>query len=270
MKLLISPGDRTEDGAETEPPPCDPFRFWCFSSCVLIAPPTSADLSPAFGSRLASSLGDLYAADAEEDEKTRISSVSVSHSPSHMAPPPLSNYGSGPRGMQHEVNNNGPLYGGPVTPPAGTGYARPQHQDGHGAYSAMKGPSGRYLSRSIPVSPLTQQQQLSPAPGFWLVLSVLASETDRIQREDASVRFWTPLCLTEHFSFLMRRFLFDSQILLEMHQKWEATNLSSTGSDLSLRPSELGTSSISVTFTVDIYREKFPIIIRIKTNKEAV
>uniref|UniRef100_A0A3Q2DIG7 Cell division cycle 14Ab n=1 Tax=Cyprinodon variegatus TaxID=28743 RepID=A0A3Q2DIG7_CYPVA len=143
---------------------------------VVFAPPTSADLSSAFGSRLANSLGDLYGADIEEDEKTLFSSlppssspsVSVSSSPSLLAPPSLSNYGSGPRSMQHEVNNNSTLYSGSVAPPASKGYMRPPHQDaggyrGHGPYSAMKGPSGRYLSRSIPVSPLTQQQ-LSPSP----------------------------------------------------------------------------------------------------------
>lgn len=149
---------------------------------VVFAPPTSADLSSAFGSRLANSLGDLYGADIEEDEKTPFSSlppssspsVSVSSSPSLLAPPSLSNYGSGPRSMQHEVNNNTTLYSGSVAPPAGKGYMRPPHQDaggyrGHGPYSAMKGPSGRYLSRSIPVSPLTQQQ-LSPSPLIWLFL----------------------------------------------------------------------------------------------------
>ncbi|XP_035996678.1 dual specificity protein phosphatase CDC14AB isoform X1 [Fundulus heteroclitus] len=123
--------------------------------------PMSNIRSSAVSSRLASSLGDLYAADVEEDEKTPFpslppSSVSVSPSPSPLAPPPLSNYGSGPRSAQHEVNNNSTsLYGGSAAPPAGKGYMRPQHQDVsayrvHGPYSAMKGPSGRYLSRSIP------------------------------------------------------------------------------------------------------------------------
>ncbi|MEQ2203100.1 hypothetical protein XENOCAPTIV_024599 [Xenoophorus captivus] len=59
------------------------------------------------------------------------------------------------RSMQQEVNNNSTLYSSSVAPPAGKGYIRPQPQDigayrGHGPYSAMKGPSGRYLSRSIP------------------------------------------------------------------------------------------------------------------------
>uniref|UniRef100_A0A3Q2NSC2 protein-tyrosine-phosphatase n=1 Tax=Fundulus heteroclitus TaxID=8078 RepID=A0A3Q2NSC2_FUNHE len=159
-----------------------PLPLMVFIS-VVFAPPTSADLSSAVSSRLASSLGDLYAADVEEDEKTPFpslppSSVSVSPSPSPLAPPPLSNYGSGPRSAQHEVNNNSTsLYGGSAAPPAGKGYMRPQHQDVsayrvHGPYSAMKGPSGRYLSRSIPVSPLTQQQLCSDR-----VLPVLASVT---------------------------------------------------------------------------------------------
>ncbi|XP_008404590.1 dual specificity protein phosphatase CDC14AB isoform X2 [Poecilia reticulata] len=121
--------------------------------------PMSNIRSSAFGSRLASSLGDLYAADAEEDEKTPFSSLppssssSVSVSPAPSAPSP--GYGGGPRGAQHEVNNNSTLYGGSAAPPAVQGYMRPQHQDvsafrGRGPYSAMTGPSGRYLSRSIP------------------------------------------------------------------------------------------------------------------------
>ncbi|XP_047231101.1 dual specificity protein phosphatase CDC14AB isoform X2 [Girardinichthys multiradiatus] len=125
--------------------------------------PMSNIRSSAFGSRLASSLGDLYAADIEEDEKPSFSSlppsssssVSLSPSPSPLAPPSLSNYGSRTRSMQQEVNNNSTLYCSSVAPPAGKGYIRPQPQDigayrGHGPYSAMKGPSGRYLSRSIP------------------------------------------------------------------------------------------------------------------------
>ncbi|XP_037530363.1 dual specificity protein phosphatase CDC14AB [Nematolebias whitei] len=116
--------------------------------------------SSAFGLRLANSLGDLYTADIEEDEKTPYSSappsssVSLGPSPSSIAPPSLSCYGNGPRGLQHEVNNNGgALYGGSVAPPAGKSFIRSLHQDpfsGHGPYSATKGPSGRYLSRSIP------------------------------------------------------------------------------------------------------------------------
>ncbi|XP_051231563.1 dual specificity protein phosphatase CDC14AB isoform X2 [Dicentrarchus labrax] len=133
-------------------------------------------------SRLASSLGDLYAADLEEDKNSPYSSlppssssspVSLSPSPSSLVPPSLGRYGNGTRSVQHEINNNSGLYGVSVAPPAGksSGFAlssKPGPQDfspyrGPGPYSALKGPSGRYLSRSIPVSPLTQQQ-LSSAP----------------------------------------------------------------------------------------------------------
>ncbi|KAM6939103.1 dual specificity protein phosphatase CDC14AB [Lycodopsis pacificus] len=63
-----------------------------------------------------------------------------SSTPSPLAPPSLCRYGNGPRGAQHEVNNNS---------------SRPDPQDfrGPGPYSALKGPSGRYLSRSIPSLP---------------------------------------------------------------------------------------------------------------------
>lgn len=134
-------------------------------------------LSSALSSRLASSLSDLYAADVEENRKTSYtslpspssssSSMSLNPSPSSMSPSSLSRYGNSPRNMQHEVNNNSGPYGGPTAPPTGKGFVRPGPQDlnyrGPGSHSAMKGPSGRYLSRSIPVSPLTQQQ-LSPSP----------------------------------------------------------------------------------------------------------
>ncbi|XP_028443060.1 LOW QUALITY PROTEIN: dual specificity protein phosphatase CDC14AB [Perca flavescens] len=92
-------------------------------------------------SRLASSsLSDLYAA---EDNKNS-SSYSSLHllppsSSSPLAPPPLCRYGNGPRSSpQREVNNNSGPYGG----------VRGGPQD----YSAYRGPgpSGRYLSRSIP------------------------------------------------------------------------------------------------------------------------
>ncbi|KAM6921671.1 dual specificity protein phosphatase CDC14AB [Xenentodon cancila] len=126
--------------------------------------PASHIRSSALGSRLASSLSDLYAADIEDDRKTPYSSLppssssslSVSPLPSPVAPPPLSCYGNVPHSMmQHEVNNNSGVYDGPVAPPAGKGFVRPGFQDyspysGRGPYSAMKGPSGRYLSRSIP------------------------------------------------------------------------------------------------------------------------
>lgn len=109
-------------------------------------------------SRLASSLTDLYAADAEEDKNPSYSSLPLpSSSPlslgspsSPLAPAPLCRYGNGPRGAQHEVNNNRGPYGGPAAPSS-----RPGPQDfspyrGPGPHGALKGPSGRYLSRSIP------------------------------------------------------------------------------------------------------------------------
>lgn len=115
--------------------------------------------SSALGSRLASSLSDLYAADMEEDRKSPYSppplsssSVSLSPAPTSMAPTSLGRYGNGLRSMQQEVNNNSGPYGGPAVPPAGKSFARPGPQD----YVPYR--TGRYLSRSIPVSPLTQQQ----------------------------------------------------------------------------------------------------------------
>uniref|UniRef100_A0A3P8TTF7 Cell division cycle 14Ab n=1 Tax=Amphiprion percula TaxID=161767 RepID=A0A3P8TTF7_AMPPE len=144
-------------------------------------PPPPADLSSALGSRLASSLSDLYAGDIEEDGNTPYSplppsspssspssSVSLSSTPSSLVQPSLSRYGNGPRTVQHEVNNNSGPFGGSGMPPAGKNFIRTGPQDfspyrGPGPYSAMTGPSGRYLSRSIPVSPLTQQQ-LSTTP----------------------------------------------------------------------------------------------------------
>nr|XP_019966545.1 PREDICTED: dual specificity protein phosphatase CDC14AB-like [Paralichthys olivaceus] len=139
----------------------------------------------ALGSRLASSLTDLY---VEEETTNRFSSppppssssVPLSPSSSSLVSSSLCRYGNGPRGMQHEVNNNSSLFGS-TAPPPGKSFVHPGPQDfsacrGPGPYSAMKGPSGRYLSRSIPVSPLTRQQ-LSPAPFSWLALSLLLSQT---------------------------------------------------------------------------------------------
>uniref|UniRef100_A0A3B4Y4M4 protein-tyrosine-phosphatase n=1 Tax=Seriola lalandi dorsalis TaxID=1841481 RepID=A0A3B4Y4M4_SERLL len=140
-------------------------------SCVVCdaLPPSSA-----LGSRLASSLSDLYAPDMEENRKTPYSSpppsssssVSLSPALSTLVPPSLGRYGNSLRSMQHEVNNNSGPYSSSTAPPTGKSFVRPGPQDfgayrGPGPYSAVKGPSGRYLSRSIPVSPLTQQQ-LSP------------------------------------------------------------------------------------------------------------
>ena len=109
------------------------------------------------------------------------SSVSLSPSPSALAPLSLSRYGNGARGVQQEVNNNSGVYGGSAAPPAGksSGFigSRPGPQDfnpyrGPGPYSALKGPSGRYLSRSIPVSPDTAAARPRPS----LLIGCLCSD----------------------------------------------------------------------------------------------
>ncbi|XP_037618987.1 dual specificity protein phosphatase CDC14AB-like isoform X2 [Sebastes umbrosus] len=123
----------------------------------------SRSASQPISSRLASSLGDLYGADVDEDRtapyspllpppssSSSSSSVSISSTSSPLAPPSLCRYGNGPRSAQHEVNNNGGLYGGSAVPSG-----RPGPQDfspyrGPGPYGPLKGPAGRYLSRSIP------------------------------------------------------------------------------------------------------------------------
>uniref|UniRef100_A0A3Q3W6V6 protein-tyrosine-phosphatase n=1 Tax=Mola mola TaxID=94237 RepID=A0A3Q3W6V6_MOLML len=108
------------------------------------------------------SLSDLFTAHVEEEKNSLYSSpllpssasVSPNPSPSCLAPPSLCHYVNGPFGVQHEVNSSG-LYRVSAAPPAGkcSGFvlsSRPGPQD----LSPYKGPSGRYLSRSIPVSPL--------------------------------------------------------------------------------------------------------------------
>ncbi|XP_026201585.1 dual specificity protein phosphatase CDC14AB isoform X2 [Anabas testudineus] len=113
--------------------------------------------SSALSSRLASSLSDLYAADVE-NRKAPYSSLSPSSSSSVSLSPSLSSivhHGNGPSSAQREVNNNSGPYGGPAASPTGKGFVRPGPQDlspyrVSGPHSAMKGPSGRYLSRSIP------------------------------------------------------------------------------------------------------------------------
>uniref|UniRef100_A0A665U626 Cell division cycle 14A n=1 Tax=Echeneis naucrates TaxID=173247 RepID=A0A665U626_ECHNA len=109
--------------------------------------------SLALGSRLASS-------------KTLYSPLPSSSSVSSLALSSSNHHGNGLRSMQHEANNSC-SHGGSMAPPTGKCFVRPGPQDyssyrGLGPYSAMKGPSGRYLSRSIPVSPL-KQQQLGPS-----------------------------------------------------------------------------------------------------------
>ncbi|XP_074490480.1 dual specificity protein phosphatase CDC14AB isoform X2 [Sebastes fasciatus] len=120
----------------------------------------SRSASQPISSRLASSLGDLYGADVDEDRTapyslllpppSSSSSVSISSTSSPLVPPSLCRYGNGPRSAQHEVNNNGGLYRGSAVPSG-----RPGPQDfspyrGPGPYGPLKGPAGRYLSRSIP------------------------------------------------------------------------------------------------------------------------
>ncbi|XP_053179104.1 dual specificity protein phosphatase CDC14AB isoform X1 [Scomber japonicus] len=107
--------------------------------------------SSPLSSRLASSLSDLYATDVEEDRKTPFASLPPSSSssplspaPSPLTPPSMCRYGNVPRSMQHEVNNNSGPYGGRPGPQDFSPYRVP------GPYSALNGPSGRYLSRSIP------------------------------------------------------------------------------------------------------------------------
>uniref|UniRef100_UPI0037E7B23A dual specificity protein phosphatase CDC14AB isoform X1 n=2 Tax=Semicossyphus pulcher TaxID=241346 RepID=UPI0037E7B23A len=127
----------------------------------------SSSASNIRSSRLACSLSDLYAADLEEESAAYSSlpppsssaSVSLSSSPSSLVPPSLCRYGNSPRSLQHEVNNNSSVYGGSAAPPAGKSsglvLSRTGPQDFSpyrcpGPYSALKGPAGRYLSRSIP------------------------------------------------------------------------------------------------------------------------
>ncbi|XP_071755610.1 dual specificity protein phosphatase CDC14AB isoform X2 [Centroberyx gerrardi] len=128
------------------------------------SPPSSASnlRSTAINSRLASSLGDLYAADAEEDRKSPYTSLPppssspITPSPSSLPQPALPRYANGPRTPQHEVNNNS-QYSGPAAPPAGgAGKSSAFRQQDfspyrpQAPYSAVKGAPGRYLSRSIP------------------------------------------------------------------------------------------------------------------------
>ncbi|XP_062251731.1 dual specificity protein phosphatase CDC14AB isoform X1 [Platichthys flesus] len=138
------------------PSPLKSFRFPSSSSSAAAkrigrSPSSMASniRSSALGSRLASSLTDLYV----EEETTNhysspppsSSSVPLSPSSSSLVPSSLCRYGNGPRGLQHEVNNNNSRPFSSTVPPAGKSFVR-----GPGAYSAMKGPPGRYLSRSIP------------------------------------------------------------------------------------------------------------------------
>lgn len=121
-------------------------------------PEVGSNLSFVLSSRLASSLSDLYSPDSALSSPPSSSSVSLSPSPASLGPPLLCRYGNSYHSMQHEVNNNnsgggGGLYGGSAPPPVLGG--RP-------------GPSGRYLSRSIPVSqPRPLAARWPPPPSPW-------------------------------------------------------------------------------------------------------
>ncbi|XP_029282547.1 dual specificity protein phosphatase CDC14AB-like [Cottoperca gobio] len=94
-------------------------------------------------SRLASSLSDLYV-DVEDASPPPPSAVSLSSSPSHMAPPPLCRYGNGPRSTQHEVNNNG---GGPYADSVAPSGRIQDLSPYRVSYSALRGRSGTLLER---------------------------------------------------------------------------------------------------------------------------
>lgn len=119
--------------------------------------------SSALSSRLASSLSDLYASELNEERKSVYASLPVSSSSSVSS----SSVVSRGYGGRSEVNNNNSSGGALFTgPSASTGkshahfhgnrdvrWAGPQEYGGYrgnGPHSALKGPSGRYLSRSIP------------------------------------------------------------------------------------------------------------------------
>ncbi|XP_034035162.1 dual specificity protein phosphatase CDC14AB isoform X2 [Thalassophryne amazonica] len=114
--------------------------------------------STATNRRLTSSLSDLYSADPEGDQKpAHASLLSFSTEDSQRN---LPHYGTG---LPREVNNNGPYTSSAVLHTGKSSIfnhrGRPGPQDfslypGTGPYNAVKGPapSGRYLSRSIPVS----------------------------------------------------------------------------------------------------------------------
>ncbi|KAK1897200.1 Vascular cell adhesion protein 1 [Dissostichus eleginoides] len=98
---------------------------------------SSTTVSNIRSSRLASSLSDLYSDLDDSSSPPSSPSVSLGPSPSHMAPPPsLGRYGNGVRGAHLEVNNN-------------SDEGRPQDPY-RVSHSALQGPAGRYLSRSIP------------------------------------------------------------------------------------------------------------------------
>ncbi|XP_061834292.2 dual specificity protein phosphatase CDC14AB isoform X1 [Nerophis lumbriciformis] len=122
-------------GDQSSASPLKSFKFPTSSSAAVAAVKRigrSPSSSSSMSSRLASSLGDVYAAQAEEDMK-----MYTSHPPptSSLAAPSPCSYGNGPRGTQHEVH--GGALAGSAAPPSSP-------------YGALTAPSGRYLSRSIP------------------------------------------------------------------------------------------------------------------------
>lgn len=177
---------------------------WCLG-CVLciyvpFPSPIYLSLSSFINCRLASSLGNLYAADSSEGNRklpyTPSSSHSSSSPPSIVTTPiPPSGWAASVHGYvangvhganyhHHEVNNN--QYNSSPTgvfSPAGA----PQHAAGRlgpgpdkyspfrpqqEGYSGLSGPSGRYLSRSIPVSVCPTPKNTPTSPSFWYFYTI--------------------------------------------------------------------------------------------------
>lgn len=164
---------------------------WGVSLCIYMFPlllpfppyicPPPTHLSSSINSRLASSLGNLYAANGGEDNKklpfaptssppSSPPSSIVTITPSGRTAPGPCYVANGSRGTNYhhsEANNNqynsspagifshGGLAGAPHHAASRLG-PRPEdygpYRSQKGGYSGLSGPSGRYLSRSIPVS----------------------------------------------------------------------------------------------------------------------
>nr|XP_057928691.1 dual specificity protein phosphatase CDC14AB isoform X2 [Doryrhamphus excisus] len=133
----------TMGGDQSSTSPLKSFKFPTSSVAAAAAkrigrsPSSSSSMrsDTSSSSRLASSLGDVYAAHAEEDRKMYASLPTPSSSISSLAPPSLCSYGNGPHGTLHEVHSG--MLAGSAAPPSLS-------------YGALTAPSGRYLSRSIP------------------------------------------------------------------------------------------------------------------------
>uniref|UniRef100_A0A8C7G6K7 Cell division cycle 14Ab n=1 Tax=Oncorhynchus kisutch TaxID=8019 RepID=A0A8C7G6K7_ONCKI len=139
-----------------------------FPSIYLSTPPTH--LSSSINSRLASSLGNLYAANGGEDNKKL--PFAPTSSPPSSPPSSIANnnqYNSSPAG----IFSHGGLAGAPHHA-AGRLGPRPEdygpYRSQKGGYSGLSGPSGRYLSRSIPVSVFAPhlKKQNSNSSIFWV------------------------------------------------------------------------------------------------------